>query len=97
VPATSLAAAGPPGSGLFHTALIFKVEAGSVWVYQANVPVGNASPNAADHIMRFPLQHRADGSWFMPPLETSRLGYRANMDVVGWIHPARAPLFETTR
>lgn len=82
-----LAATGPPGSGMFHTALVYKVERDAVWVYQANVPLGNRSADPRDHLMRLPLTRRPDGTWFMPPLPTSRLGYRADMAVTGWIHP----------
>ena len=80
-----LAAQGPAGE--YHTALIWIVETDVVWVYHANVPLGNASRDWRDHILRVPLTRAADGAYFMPPLKTSELGFRHDMAVVGWIHP----------
>ncbi len=74
------------GDGEFHTALIWKVTRDGVWVYQANVPYGNASPDWRAHVMKFELRDDR-GKFWMPPLRTSRLGYRHDMPVVGWIHP----------
>ncbi|MCC7386770.1 MAG: CHAP domain-containing protein [Deltaproteobacteria bacterium] len=78
---------GPPMSGLYHTALIYKVEADAVWVYQANLPIGNASPIAADHTMKLPLLRTPEGRFVMPKLESRKLGMSGDVDVVGWIHP----------
>ncbi|MBI4424684.1 MAG: hypothetical protein HY554_13205 [Elusimicrobia bacterium] len=85
-----VAGIGPPGYGMYHSALIWKVEADAVWVYQANVPWGNASPFWEDHVMRFPLERLEDGRYWMPPLRTSGMGYWADINVTGWIHPTGA-------
>ena len=72
---------------MYHTALVWRVEEDGVWVYHANVPKGDASPDWRAHVMRLPMTRGADGSYFLPPLKTSTLGFGSDMDVTGWIHP----------
>ena len=85
--AGDILAAKGPADGEYHTALVWKVEPDRVWVYQANVPKGTASPDWQDHVAGLPMTRKPDGSYFMPPLNTSQLGYRHDFDVAGWIHP----------
>ena len=85
--AGDILAAKGPAADEYHTALIWKVESAAVWVYQANVPWGNGSPDWRKHVARLPMILRPDGSYFMPALKTSHLGYDHDFDVVGWIAP----------
>ncbi|MCX5789815.1 MAG: CHAP domain-containing protein [Elusimicrobia bacterium] len=85
--AGDILAAKGPAADEYHTALIWKVDTQAVWVYQANVPWGNRSPDWRNHLARLPMILRPDGSYFMPALPTSHLGYNHDFDVVGWIHP----------
>lgn len=77
-------------SAEFHIALITAVEpkedGWEVSVYQANVPYNSNSHKLEDHIQKFPMEFK-NGRWTLPVLPTSRYGYDADMEVVGWLHP----------
>ncbi|MDB5099470.1 MAG: hypothetical protein JWM80_3891 [Cyanobacteria bacterium RYN_339] len=73
--------------GEYHTAIITKVQDGQVHVLQANVPLnycGGREVQAA-----YPLESR-NGKHTMPPLPTSKKGYKDDFQVVGWIRPTGA-------
>ena len=82
-----IAGTGPPGSGIYHTALVWKVEKDAIWVYQANVPLRFDSSRWQDHVARLPMDRLDDGGYRIRPIDRAFSRFRADIGLTGWIHP----------